>query len=155
MYEFEIKISAADIRADVTKKPEKYDELQNGVEVRLKTFYDEDIDLSTIERVPNQVSDPYIVKRAGRATVANARIAHPVKEFTVVVPTDKLGEIAVSTLPSWVGVVVLDRFWKVVRAPSKLPNGRKLTDAERMDVLNRLSCRFWNMYLDRGGKGRK
>lgn len=154
-YEFEIKITAADIRADVAKKPEKYDELQNGIAWHIKSLYDEEFDPTNIERRPNQVTDPYVVTREGRPPSVWVRVSHPVKEFTVVVPTGKLGDVAVETMPAWVGVIVVDdRGPKLWRPAGKLKNARKITDAERLSITDRMTYRFWQMYFKHGGAGR-
>jgi hypothetical protein len=153
-HEFEIKISAADIRADA-KKLAKYADWQKGCEKKLypasfgeHEWSDEQL-MEKAKHLPvaGQIGSLY-VSRVPWPTVY-ARIERPIKYFTCIVPTDALAEIAITQLPEWVGVSVCER-WSLheKRKAKQLPHSRKLTDEERRHILHRMYNRFWEMYFN-------
>lgn len=158
-HEYEIKISAADIRADA-KKAAKYKDLQMGCEHLLyRPMYGEygltdDVLIAKAPAFEAARSKPYV--KRGYSPTVHVRIDRPIKHFTCVVPTDELAEVAIQHLPDWVGVAVCER-WSLreKRKAKQLPHARKLTDEERRHILHRMYNRFWDMYFNRGGAGRK
>lgn len=154
--EFEIKVTASDIKAELTKAW-KHDDLQNGVLRRCGPW---------VTQFANDKVGPSFMAAWRRkhfkapCMVESARYVHPIREFYVVVPIEaNITDFALLTLPTWMGIVEIDsqrNYFKdcVKRKPKILRGARKITDAERVDLLRRMMSRFWAMYHERGGMGR-
>jgi len=162
-YEFEIKVTASDIRAEAAKKKGKHAELESGIRRHLGSVWDGDVEAELAKHsamLSDQVCAPFVIQGRHTSQIC-ARFAHPIKEFWVVVPRSDLGKLAAELLPQWMGIAVIDKpnpnYWNdrfAVRKAARLPCARKVTDAERMHILQRTASRYWTVYFGRGGFGR-
>lgn len=158
--EYEIKVTAADIKAEMDKTV-KYADLERGSEriAKHRTWNGPTLEamLPNVEALPDQIGPSYIPTdgRYCRLECICARVLRPIRQFWVVTPTEDLAALAASTLPAFVGVAVArDRFWFTeVRKASPLPHSRKLNDAERLSLLGRTYHRYWSVMLGKIGRG--
>ncbi len=168
--EFEIKVSRADLRAELDKA-DKHSDLLDGWERGVGEVYQkcpaypDGVRLNDvlIERLrPDQLCEPYQPTTGDKwhRRTLQVRYRHAIREFYVALPAETdLSGFACDILPAWMGIVALpDKpcYWKdvVVRPAMKLPHHRKITDEERRAVATAMNYKSWRLYFDRAcGRG--
>ena len=122
MSEIEIKISVSDFKADFTGKPDKHEMLIKG-------------------KAPMKIE--------GREWVRNWELVKPhcIKHFYFAVPVDLHAKID-PLLPDYAGLIVVDRWAKVVKKAPVLTMSRKATDKERCCLLRAMYHRGWTRFRE-------
>lgn len=149
--EYEIKISAGDIKAEA-KKQRKYLDLAEGCQIVLRYSWD-----AADKPIPSDaVSKPWAATN-NRWDRTYIRVQVPIRRFYIAVPTEDLVKVAESFAPAWAGLLVArDHYVSEYRKPSILPHSRKLTPEEVNHVIYRLACRYYQQYFGQEcGAGRK
>ena len=164
--EYEIKISRADIRAEIKKKTRKHDELIAGVERHVGWYQGLSRRFHTWYAVddPNLVGPVYDLAHSTMSRISIvARYRHPIRRYIVAVPLESgIADFAVEMFPPWVGIVELSArntrglaSLRIVREPTVLSVSRKLIDAEIAHIHRAMGFKFWNLYFKYGSAGRK
>lgn len=147
--EVEIKISAADFRAEFRKKQEKHEAFRLGVRryvgpARSEARVLDGVDVSADPTLHLRESYPghgsYYVRRPGI-----------IRRFWFAMPAP-LAEKLLPEVPSEYGVLAVGRYNQVLRKPANLALARKVTIEERVRALESTYYRFWAQEL-RGGLG--
>jgi hypothetical protein len=141
MDEVEIKISKADFRREISKKTDKHKMLLEGPR---RYVYASEYELVKDDPRFERDGISYDDRPARSGHIRDQKSI--IRRFFFAMP-EELAKELLSEIPQWAGLLAVGgtRSYSILKRPPKLPNSRKLTDAERAKLLRYGYVRYWHL----------